>query len=378
MTHLTAHAEDRLRAIDRARRHVLGGESAAQAAALNAWIERSWRRCLALGLLPQARVGFDVVTHPGARRAFDASHRLVEAARPHLERLTRAIAPTRYFALLTDAQGVVIETAGPIDRADPRAEAVARVGVDLSEPAVGTSAIGAALSERHPVWLHRGEHFFADTSIYSCAGAPIFAPDGSCAGMLDLTGIEAVERPELRHLVARYARAIENSLLATVPHALTLRLWWPGRGGNEDDGVLAVDADGCVIGANPAAREMLGLWAGGEGTPRTHLEDVFATRAGVFFDAARQPDLPIEVPLWSGLRVQAATSAAGLAPAPRAAAPAPTPLKDIETALIRGAVDRARGNVAAAARELGLSRATVYRRLQPTRGGSPGRTDESP
>jgi sigma-54 dependent transcriptional regulator, acetoin dehydrogenase operon transcriptional activator AcoR len=35
----------------------------------------------------------------------------------------------------------------------------------------------------------------------------------------------------------------------------------------------------------------------------------------------------------------------------------------VETALIRKAVDEARGNVMKAARMLGISRATVYRRL---------------
>ncbi|MDD3786720.1 MAG: helix-turn-helix domain-containing protein, partial [Hydrogenophaga sp.] len=39
------------------------------------------------------------------------------------------------------------------------------------------------------------------------------------------------------------------------------------------------------------------------------------------------------------------------------------PLKDMETALIRQAVDDARGNVMEAARALGISRATVYRKL---------------
>ena len=41
------------------------------------------------------------------------------------------------------------------------------------------------------------------------------------------------------------------------------------------------------------------------------------------------------------------------------------PLKELETALIRQAVDDARGNVLQAARALGVSRATVYRRLGP-------------
>jgi transcriptional regulator of acetoin/glycerol metabolism len=38
-------------------------------------------------------------------------------------------------------------------------------------------------------------------------------------------------------------------------------------------------------------------------------------------------------------------------------------LRDVETAMIRKAVADARGNVAEAARALGISRATVYRKL---------------
>ena len=38
-------------------------------------------------------------------------------------------------------------------------------------------------------------------------------------------------------------------------------------------------------------------------------------------------------------------------------------LRDVETELIRQAVLKARGNVAEAARALGISRATVYRKL---------------
>lgn len=39
------------------------------------------------------------------------------------------------------------------------------------------------------------------------------------------------------------------------------------------------------------------------------------------------------------------------------------PLRDLEHSLIRQAVQQARGNVAEAARTLGISRATVYRKL---------------
>lgn len=354
-------ASDRLPLIEQARRAVLRNEQPPGRLAIEPWIERSWRRCLSSGQAPDQPVSFEAVSAQAARRAQEASQPLVLAARPVLDRLARAIAGTRYFAILTDAQGMVVDVNGPIDR---RAEMIARVGVDLSERAVGTTAIGAALTELQPVWLHRGEHFFTANSVYSCAGAPLFGPDGACVGMLDLTGVEAPERPEFRHLVTLSARGIENSLLLRQPHALLLRLSWPGSGaGGDTDGLLTLDAEGRVTGGNLAARQMLPLptrLSGGQ--PPLHCADLFAMPWQMLFDGARRHGTGFEAPLWSGLRLQVLP----LTPdARRAASPssAPMPLKDLETALIRKAVDQARGNVAEAARALGISRATVYRKI---------------
>lgn len=349
---------DRLAIIESARRCVMHGAGSGQTA-IESWIERSWRRCLAAGQRPEQRVDFDLVSTTARRRALDANQPLVQAARPVLDRLSRALASTRYFAILTDGQGIVIDTHGPIDHDDPHAELITRIGVDLSERSVGTTAIGAALAELQPVWLHRGEHFFNDTAVYSCAGAPLFGPDGRCIGMLDLTGINASERPELKHLVAQSARSIENALVLAVPHALMLRLNWPGRSlGGEDDGLVCLDADGWVKGSNDAARQMVPQLAAGT----AHCSELFAQPWQPFFDAARRstPQPPVEVPLWSGLRLLSLPQAAGTATAqvaPRVA------LRDVEISLIRAAVAEAHGNVQQAAKALGISRATVYRKL---------------
>ncbi|WP_137895481.1 helix-turn-helix domain-containing protein [Ramlibacter sp. 2FC] len=366
---------DRLPLIEQARRAVLGHEGALAPLAIAPWIERSWRRCLSSGQAPQQAVGFEAVSAQAARRAQEASRPLVLAARPVLDQLMRAMAGTRYFAILTDAQGIVVDVNGPIDRGDRRADLIARVGVDLSERAVGTTAIGAALTELQPVWLHRGEHFFAANSVYSCAGAPLFGPHGDCVGMLDLTGVEAPERPEFKHLVTRSARSIENQLLLGRPHALLLRLSWPGgTAGGDSDGLLTLDAEGRVLGSNLAARQMLSLSPRtAEGAPPLHCADLFALPWQMLFDGARQAAAALEAPLWSGLRLQVLplTREAALAHDRHravAAPVAPMQLKDLETALIRKAVDQTRGNVAEAARALGISRATVYRKI-----GRPGR-----
>ena len=391
---------DRLRRIDAARQGMLAdGRSLALSgndSGLESWITRSWQRCLANGQRPGDRLAFDAISKEAVRRVIEASHPLVQAARPVLGQLAHAMAHTRYFAILTNADGIVVDVNGPLDRDDRRASLITRLGVDLSERAVGTTAIGAALGEKRSVWLHRGEHFFADTSMYSCAGAPVFGPNGQCVGMLDLTGIDVPERPELRHLVSQCAQRIENALLGQVQAALVVRLRWSGDllgslssppsaadsgfQPSETDGLISVDSDGHVIGSNSAAREMLPplanlMAAEARQAHQVHCSDLFAMPWENLFDAATLGRSALEVPLWSGLRLQALP----LAPASpdRAAAAVPlrqglnqgllqgrgASLRDVEIALIRKAVDQAKGNVADAARALGISRATVYRKL---------------
>ena len=382
---LTRVAEQRLRNIDHARRAVLHGGCAQADGLSEPWIARSWQRCLASGQRPDQTVVFDLVSAQDLRRSEEANHVLLAAARPALKKLNHAITDTRYFAILTNADGVVVDVSGPVDRRDARASAIARIGLDLSERAVGTSAIGAALAELQPIWLHRGEHFFNGNAAYSCAGAPLFGPDGQCVGMLDLTGIDVDERPELKHLVAQSARSIENALTLAGAHSLLVRLNWPGHAlGDESDGLVCLDADGWVTGANQPARHMVSHLSTanpsesayreshrGASAP-IHSSELFAMPFEMLFDAAGRDaygaPAPMDVPLWSGLRLNAISQT-------KVQRGSATPsqwgtlggenqsLRDVEIALIRKAVSQAKGNVMQAARELGISRATVYRKL---------------
>lgn len=379
--HATPTPLARLDGIARARRALLGGDATGVGELVAPWIGRSWQRCLTLGHAPQRRVVFDAVSAAAMRRAREHNHLLTQAARDTLRDLGRALADTRYFAILTNAEGVVVDTSGPIERGDRRAELITRIGVDLSERSVGTTAIGAALTDLQPVWLHRGEHFFEDTSVYSCAGVPLFGPTGACVGMLDLTGVDVPERPELLHLAMQSARSIENALTLRRSHALLLRLNWPGHAlGGDTDALVAMDADGAVVACNRTARDMLPQLhrANGQNAPLPHAVDLFALPFPLLFDASRNTTAAaIDVPLWSGLHLQAlclpahgSASTGATVPSQRPSASTVAPgvagqrrLRDIETALIRRTVEETRGNVAEAAARLGVSRATVYRKL---------------
>lgn len=369
MRHIEHPPLSRLDRIAKARQVALSDSTGSPSGLIEPWIEQSWQRCISRGQRVQDRVVFEAVSRSTLAATAEGNRQLVETARPIIRQLARAIAQTRYFAILTNHQGVVVDVDGVIDKADKRVGAIARVGVDLSEQSVGTTAIGAALNELRPVWLHRGEHFFKDTSVYSCAGAPLFGPDGRCMGMLDLTGVETAERPELRHLVSQSVRRIEDAMVQQHPHTLMMRINWPGTViGTGNDGLIGLDRDGRVVCANQTARLLVPELQKMQ-RERLHCRDVFATPYEQLFDAAHRQQ-SLETPLWSGLRMQVHAQSAPAARANISPEPAPSPapvaqgLKALETSLIRQAVQDHKGNVAEAARTLGISRATVYRKLK--------------
>jgi sigma-54 dependent transcriptional regulator, acetoin dehydrogenase operon transcriptional activator AcoR len=349
----------RLNHIAIARRSVLEDRGSLQASHIDSWIERSWKRCLTKGYEPHTTVQFAQISSQDLRRVDAENHDLIRAAKPLMDKLGRAIANTNYFAILTNAQGIVIDANGPIDQSDKRAKLISRIGVDLSEHAVGTTAIGAALTELQPVWVHRGEHFFNDNTAFSCAGSPLFGSNGQCIGMLDLTGIMVPERPELKHLTTLTARTIENALLLQQQHNLLLRINWPGQ-------PLGEDTEGCIIGANQTARFMVPQLAQ-LASASVHASDLFAMPFSMLFDGSRRSHAAIEVPLWSGLRLIALALRSENERANLHVRTDTThsshALRDVEAEMIKQAVDQARGNIAQAARNLGISRATLYRKL---------------
>ena len=363
----TTPASSRLDLITQSRRVLLGGQRGK--VAVHDWIAASWQRCLSGKREPQQRVAFDMVSAAMQRRSREANRQLALAAQSSLQQLGAAIAPIKYFAILTNALGVVVSSSGQIDSADRRATLITREGVDLSEAAIGTSSIGATLHELSDVWLHRGEHFFEDTSAYSCAGSPIFDGAGRCAGMLDVTGIDVAERPELMHRVSSAARRIENQLVLANPHTLVVHLRWTGADalGREAEGLLCLGEDGEICAMNRTARQMLGMPS--ELGDAAHASDVFATDWRRLFDA-QLGQAPINVPLWNGLHAELRTSRSGKLTPKTSTSAVDTrvranvgALKAHEVDVIRDTVVQLKGNVAASAAKLGISRATVYRKL---------------
>jgi sigma-54 dependent transcriptional regulator, acetoin dehydrogenase operon transcriptional activator AcoR len=347
-----------LTAIEQARRSVLEHGLSADLKGIKPWLAASWQRCLRAGLPVHRPTQFEPIAKSAQDTALETNEAFLLAARPRVAQLAGLAAGLGYFALLTDYQGVVIDVAGRVDHHDPDAAAIARVGVNLSETIIGTSAISSALIERHPVALHQREHFLDAASVFTCAGAPVFDPLGRCVGMLDLTGIRVREHPHLVSLVAQMAQQITQGWLATTPHELCLLLGWPALDRTEPAigfGHIWIDKGGFLCGADAGARQTLPeLAAMQTRSSPYHLTELFARPAPDIQQLSKKIGQSILAPLWSGLEVQLSGVSGTSVPAQ---------MGDVKVALIKQAVVSARGNVNEAAHRLGISRATIYRVL---------------
>ena len=234
---------------------------------------RSWKRCREVGLDPRRPNGFDIVTRGRVREIGEASHDLVSAARDEMESLAAAVARAKLIVMLADRRGVVVDTLGDATRFSSRLRLAARRGVDLSERAVGTNAVGTALVEKSVVATVADEHYFEANAGLTCLAAPFFAPDGAIAGVLDVSGDYDGARPVLRELVIASALAVENQILGALKGVALLR-FSPRKEllATPWEAVLAVDPLGRIVGGNTRARALLGLDIGQRSL---HFQELF-------------------------------------------------------------------------------------------------------
>ncbi|OJX67248.1 sigma-54-dependent Fis family transcriptional regulator [Magnetospirillum sp. 64-120] len=237
---------------------------------VGAVVAQSWRRSMDAGLTPWRGQDGAHLSAPDLTRAIDRRRELVTRARPVMEYLHAQTRGSGSMVILADEGGVLLDTLGDADFLN-RAERVALMpGASWHEAHRGTNAIGTALAESAPVSVHGGEHFLEHNSFLTCAAAPVAGPDGRLLGVLDISGHRRGRHPHTAGLVSAAAHMIENRLFeARHEGGLRLRLHpQPDGIGTLAEGLLALDGDGRIIGANRAAIALLGLAPGALGQVR--------------------------------------------------------------------------------------------------------------
>lgn len=283
----------------------------------------SWRRSmLKHGLDPNDHRRPERVTLAELTARRQAMEPFLHVAAPQIDQLYNLVCLSGCNVLLTDATGVILDQRVGDGDAEQFRDWGLWQGADWSEAAQGTNGIGTCLAEGRQVTIHRDEHFHTRNIGMSCMDAPIWGPDGRLLAALDVSSARADQTERYNRLisaqVAQTARAIEAMFFrASFPEA---RIVVASDDGTEAAMLLAVDKDDLAIGATRAARRALGLEREGAIRPRPAADLLGRNDELHGFDKA-------------------------------------------ERAAVARALARADGNVSAAARALGIGRATLYRRM---------------
>lgn len=283
----------------------------------------SWSRSLFLhGHDPENGRHAERADAGSCRLALERLGRLSAIAGPAMDRLFAAVGNSGCCVVLTEASGLIVERRGKQGDDGAFRRWGLWTGADWSEAREGTNGIGTCLVEQRPVTIDRAQHFFDRNTGMSCMGAPVFDHEGELAGVLDISSCRA-------DLTEGFLLLLRNSVIDTA-HRIEaenfMRAFANSRVimANGKIGVgpvlFAVDHHDLLIGATRKARKAYGL-SGESFAKPLPIRDVLG-------DAAAAPDLDAA-----------------------------------ERAELRRALAHAKGNAAQAARDLGISRASLYRRM---------------
>lgn len=240
-------------------RALLERERTVPAGLLPPVIAASWRRCLELGLDPQAAPSIERLPEPEVlRRSRDAAE-VLALARSEMTELSRQLGTGDFVLAFAAPDGMVLETlVAPSRRRDLEAMGIVP-GAIWRETMLGTNALGTASATGSRITVRGPEHFFARHKRLTCIATPIFHPDRSLAGMLDASCPAERYAPRARAMVALAGASIETHLFRA-QRAGSRIATFHGRPEFLETpyaGLLAIDAAGRIDAANDQARFML-------------------------------------------------------------------------------------------------------------------------
>ncbi|WP_245519665.1 MULTISPECIES: GAF domain-containing protein [unclassified Mesorhizobium] len=298
--------------------------SIAKSDAAHSALVASWRRSLQLHHLdPAERKAPKRLTEGELREARQRMERMIRAAETSLNRLYQAVGGVGCCVMLADREGIPVERRGAVADDETFDEWGLWTGTVWSEDSEGTNGIGTCLAEQRALTIHRDQHFFSRNTLMSCTTAPVFDHEGNLAAALDVSSCRSDLTEGFVQLISvavgDAARRIEAENFRMVYS--NARILLAPVAERSAGALIAVDQDDLVIGATRSARLALGIT--GEALARGLLAaDILGDHAKVKED-----------------------------------------LDNAERGALQRAMARAGGNVSAAAQNLGISRATLHRKL---------------
>ena len=224
-------------------------------------IEKAHERSAAFGIARSARPDFCPLGQGDLSLMLEQNRVLHVLALPVMETLYDQIINTHNMVILTDVNGLIIQTLGDDDFLQKASRVALAPGVAWSEQSKGTNAIGTAIAEGVPTVVHGSEHYLEANRFLTCSAAPIFDVNGNVIGVLDVTGDQRDFHKHTMALVRMSAQMIENQLFSAAYHdAITLHFHSrPEFIGTLMEGMVSFNRAGRFLSASRSGLFQLGL-----------------------------------------------------------------------------------------------------------------------
>ena len=212
---------------------------APQTAGLPCQLEDSWQRSLSYGLArdddTQPWVATSMLKDARAENAW-----ISQLVAPLLARLRPELSSHPSIMVMSDATGLVLETHGNTDFLHKAQRYALAPGNLWGEHARGTNAIGTALAMQRHCEVSGGEHYLNRNAGLFCSASPVFRPDGTVAGVLDISTPAQLPKYDAASLIRRAVCQIEHA--------------WAASAVSADRWLLSLHTDASVLGS---AQELL-------------------------------------------------------------------------------------------------------------------------
>jgi AraC-like DNA-binding protein len=260
-------------------------------------IDDSWRRCLRdFHVDPRSSSVPHLLTERELRISREPLHNFLLQAREEIDRLYAIVRPQSYVVLLCNSDGVAIHHRSDESKDHEFKHWGIWLGGVWSERVEGTNGIGTCITDRRPVRVHCAEHLRSRHTRLSCAGAPIFDPQGGLLAVLDVSKVHQQSDdqpfPLLLQTVVVSARAIEERIF----REHFQYCWVLAAAPSDDFGsslLLAIDDQQAIIGGDQAARKFFAL-SGKNLADGVPLSAAFAYDRSLFRRTADR-DIPVRL-----------------------------------------------------------------------------------
>lgn len=156
-----------------------------------------------------------ILTHSELTSCKESREAFLRLSRAGMERLYQQVFASGYMVLLTDHEGVTIDSIGDPKHKKELKDAGLCEGALWAEHEEGTCGVGTCIATQQALTIHKGEHFRARHIDLTCTTVPIFDPQGKLLGVLDASALYSPDDKRSQslvfHLVSISAKLIENS-----------------------------------------------------------------------------------------------------------------------------------------------------------------------